>query len=140
CVCRVLGGANASITQSVSADIADSGKNSAQIERIPVCPGFEIGDDVANFRESITLSQRNTVSVDGEVASVSADRLSDQFTLEGYYPVSIGLPAGIQASLGSVSLRLGMQAAVMIVTGANTALGYLMKPLAESFKRAFLED
>jgi hypothetical protein len=33
-----------------------------------------------------------------------------------------------------------MQAAVMIVTGANTALGYLMKPLAESFKRAFLED
>ena len=78
--------------------------------------------------------------MDGEVASVSADRLSDQFTLEGYYPVSIGLPAGIQASLGGVSLRPGMQAAVMIVTGANTALGYLMKPLAESFKRAFLED
>ena len=78
--------------------------------------------------------------MDGEVVSVSADRLSDQFTLEGYYPVSIGLPAGIQASLGSVTLRPGMQAGVMIVTGANTALGYFMKPLAESFKRAFLGD
>lgn len=71
---------------------------------------------------------------------MSAYRLSDQFTLEGYYPVSIGLPAGIQASLGSVTLRPGMQAGVMIVTGANTALGYFMKPLAESFKRAFLGD
>ncbi|MDE0794328.1 MAG: HlyD family secretion protein [Alphaproteobacteria bacterium] len=86
------------------------------------------------------LSQRNTVPVDGEVASVSADRLSDQFTLEGYYPARIGLPAGIQASLGGVTLQPGIQAEVMIVTGANTALGYFMKPVAESFNRAFLED
>jgi HlyD family type I secretion membrane fusion protein len=86
------------------------------------------------------LSQRNTVPVDGEVVSVSADRLSDQFTPEGYYLARIGLPAGIQESLGGVTLQPGMQAEVMIVTGANTALGYFMKPVAESFNRAFRED
>lgn len=86
------------------------------------------------------LSQRNTVPVDGEVVSVSADRLSDQFTPEGYYLARIGLPAGIEKSLGGVTLQPGMQAEVMIVTGANTALGYFMKPVAESFNRAFRED
>lgn len=86
------------------------------------------------------LSQRNSVPVDGEVVSVSADRLSDQFTPEGYYLARIGLPAGIKASLGGVTLQPGMQAEVMIVTGANTALGYFMKPIAESFNRAFRED
>tara|TARA_R110002110_G_scaffold159567_1_gene357414 strand:+ start:4639 stop:5943 length:1305 start_codon:yes stop_codon:yes gene_type:complete len=86
------------------------------------------------------LSQRNTVPVDGEVVSVSADRLSDQFTPEGYYLARIGLPATIRESLGGVTLHPGMQAEVMIVTGANTALGYFMKPVAESFNRAFRED
>jgi membrane fusion protein, epimerase transport system len=86
------------------------------------------------------LSQRNTVPVDGEVVSVSADRLSDQFTPEGYYLARIGLPAGIQEFLGDVTLQPGMQAEVMIATGANTALGYFMKPIAESFNRAFRED
>lgn len=86
------------------------------------------------------LSQRNTVPVDGEVVSVSADRLSDQFTPEGYYLARIGLPETIHESLGGVTLQPGMQAEVMIVTGANTALGYFMKPVAESFNRAFRED
>lgn len=86
------------------------------------------------------LSQRNSVPVDGEVVSVSADRLSDQFTPEGYYLARIGLPAAIHESLGGVTLHPGMRAEVMIVTGANTALGYFMKPIAESFNRAFRED
>lgn len=86
------------------------------------------------------LSQRNSVPVDGEVMSVSADRLSDQFTPEGYYLARIGLPAAMQEFLGDVTLQPGMQAEVMIVTGANTALGYFMKPIAQSFNRAFRED
>lgn len=86
------------------------------------------------------LSQRNSVPVDGEVVSVSADRLSDQFTPEGYYLARIGLPAAIHETLRGVTLHPGMRAEVMIVTGANTALGYFMKPIAESFNRAFRED
>lgn len=86
------------------------------------------------------LSQRNSVPVDGKVVSVSADRLSDQFTPEGYYLARIGLPAAIHETLRGVTLHPGMRAEVMIVTGANTALGYFMKPIAESFNRAFRED
>ena len=86
------------------------------------------------------LSQRNSAPVDGEVVSVSADRLSDQFSPEGYYLARVGLPASIQKLLGDVTLQPGMQAEVMIVTGTNTALGYFMKPVLESFDRAFRED
>ena len=86
------------------------------------------------------LSQRNLVPVDGEVMSVSADRLSDQFTPEGYHLARIGLPAAMQEFLGDVTLQTGMQAEVMIVTGANTALGYFMEPIAQSFNWAFRED
>jgi multidrug efflux pump subunit AcrA (membrane-fusion protein) len=46
----------------------------------------------------------------------------------------------MQEFLGDVTLQPGMQAEVMIVTGANTALGYFMKPIAQSFNRAFRED
>ena len=78
--------------------------------------------------------------VDGDVISVSADRLADQFTPEGYYLARVALATNIQAALGGVKLQLGMQAEVMIVTGANTALGYFMKPIANSFNRAFREE
>lgn len=86
------------------------------------------------------LSQRNSVPVDGDVVSVSADRLADQFTPEGYYLARIALLPDVQKSLGGVKLQPGMQAEVMIVTGANTALGYFMKPVANSFNRAFREE
>ena len=86
------------------------------------------------------LSQRNSVPVDGDVISVSADRLADQFTPEGYYLARVALGPNVHASLGGVKLQPGMQAEVMIVTGANTALGYFMKPVANSFNRAFREE
>jgi len=86
------------------------------------------------------LSQRNSVPVDGDVISVSADRLADQFTPEGYYLARVALAPNVHALLGGVKLQPGMRAEVMIVTGANTALGYFMKPVANSFNRAFREE
>lgn len=86
------------------------------------------------------LSQRTSVPVDGDVISVSADRLADQFTPEGYYLARVALLPDVHKSLGGVRLQPGMRAEVMIVTGANTALGYFMKPVASSFNRAFRED
>jgi HlyD family type I secretion membrane fusion protein len=86
------------------------------------------------------LSQRNSVPVEGDVISVSADRLADQFTPEGYYLARVALAPDILKALGGVKLQPGMQAEVMIVTGANTALGYFMKPVANSFNRAFREE
>ena len=86
------------------------------------------------------LSQRNSVPVDGDVLSISADRLADQFTPEGYYLARIALRSDVQAALGGARLQPGMRAEVMIVTGANTALGYFMKPVTNSFNRAFREE
>lgn len=86
------------------------------------------------------LSQRTSVPVDDDVISVPADRLADQFIPEGYYLARVALATNIQAALGGVKLQPGMQAEVMIVTGANTALGYFMKQIANSFNRAFREE
>lgn len=86
------------------------------------------------------LSQRNAVPVDGSVVSVSADRLTDPMMPEGYYLARVALAPGALAGLGGVTLRPGMRAEVMIVTGASTALTYFMKPLSNSFNRSFREE
>ena len=70
------------------------------------------------------LSQRNSVPVEGDVVSISADRLADQFMLEGYYLARVVLSPEAITALGRVELHPGMRAEVMIVTGARTALSY----------------
>ena len=86
------------------------------------------------------FSQRNSDPVDGEVTAVSADRLVDQLSPEGYYLARIALQAGGLSALGNALLHPGMQAEVMIVTGRRTALSYFMKPVTDSFNRAFREE
>ena len=86
------------------------------------------------------LSQRNSVPVEGDVVSVSADRLADQFMPEGYYLARVILSPEAMDALGGVDLHPGMRAEVMIVTGARTALSYFLKPITDSFNRSFREE
>ncbi|MGB0632588.1 MAG: HlyD family secretion protein, partial [Alphaproteobacteria bacterium] len=86
------------------------------------------------------LNQRNSVPVEGDVVSVSADRLADQFMPEGYYLARVVLSPDALGALGGVELHPGMRAEVMIVTGARTALSYFLKPITDSFNRSFREE
>lgn len=86
------------------------------------------------------LSQRNSVPVEGDVVSISADRLADQFMPEGYYLARVVLSPEAMTALGGVELHPGMRAEVMIVTGARTALSYFLKPVTDSFNRSFREE
>ena len=70
------------------------------------------------------LSQRNSVPVEGDVVSISADRLAYQFMPEGYYLARVVLSPEAITALGRVELHPGMRAEVMIVTGSRTALSY----------------
>ena len=70
----------------------------------------------------MALSQRNSVRVEGDVVSVSANWLADQFIPEGYKLARAILSSEAKGARGGVDLLPGMRTEVMIVTGARTEL------------------
>ena len=89
----------------------------------------------------LTAFNRRTVApIDSEVISISADRLTDERSGVPYYLARVKLRDLPQGQNDALSLSAGMQAEVMIITGAQTPLAYLFKPVARSFYRAMRED
>lgn len=86
------------------------------------------------------FSQRSTQAMDGKVVSVSADQLTDERTGVSYYLARVELEPEALKALDGVELYPGMQAEVMIVTGKQTPLEYLTRPLTNSFNRAMREN
>ncbi len=86
------------------------------------------------------FSMRNTVPVEGTVISVSADRLIDDRSGQSYYLARIWLTGELAGEFGGVKLYPGMPAEVMIVTGAQTALEYIFRPISASLNRSFREQ
>jgi epimerase transport system membrane fusion protein len=83
---------------------------------------------------------RTTPVVEGQVLTVSADRLIDPETKYPYYLARIQVtPQGMERLQG-LELLPGMPAEVMIKTGERTLLNYLLRPLLDSFARSFRED
>ena len=85
------------------------------------------------------FSHLTTPILSGTVLQVSADRLTDDRTGAPFYKAQIGLDTG-QPALADLKLQPGMPAEVMIVTGKRTALDYLIKPIAASFRRSLREE
>ena len=86
------------------------------------------------------FNQRHLRPAVGRLTSVSADLLSDEASGESYYLARVELGASQSGADAGVELYPGMQAEVMIVTGARSALDYLLEPLMKSFNRAFRES
>lgn len=92
---------------------------------------------------SITLSgfsQRTTPQLNGRVTNVSADLMADERQNMHYYAVQITFDDGELARLKGRDLVPGMPSDVFIQTEERTVLGYLVKPLAEQFRRAMREE
>ena len=77
---------------------------------------------------------------EGTVSSISADRLTDTRTGAGYYLARIALSEEALSAREDLVLSAGMQAEVMIITGEQTALEYLFRPITRSFNRAMREQ
>ena len=86
------------------------------------------------------FSQRTTVPLDGTILSISADQLTEERTGVSYYLVRVELNDDPSEALGGAELYPGMQAEVMIVTGAQTPLEYLVRPITTSLNRAMREN
>ena len=83
------------------------------------------------------FSQLGAPRLTGEVIRVSADRFADDRM--AWYEARIALDP-TQPELASLPLTPGMQADVLIVTGARTLLDYLLTPIVESLGRALREE
>jgi HlyD family type I secretion membrane fusion protein len=86
------------------------------------------------------FNQRHRAPAQGTLTSISADLLTDEASGEKYYLARIELAETQPASVDLTALYPGMQAEVMIVTGARSALDYLLEPLTRSVDRAFRES
>ncbi len=91
------------------------------------------------------FNQRHRAPTEAVLTSISADLLTDPATGQSYYLARVELVRDSAAGDGAAgldvdALRPGMQAEVMIVTGARTALDYLLEPLVLSLDRAFRES
>jgi len=86
------------------------------------------------------FSQRSTLPVEGEVKLISADRVVDPLTSLPYYSTTIELLEDPTHALNGEPIFPGMQADILIITGAQTFLQYLASPITRSFNKAFRES
>ena len=96
----------------------------------------------------VTLSafqQRNLPLLSGRVQSISADAIVDEGSSETYYKAIVRVDrdhlSEIEQDTGlPLTLKPGMPAEVLIVTGHRTFVSYLFKPLTSSFRKSFREE
>jgi epimerase transport system membrane fusion protein len=84
----------------------------------------------------IAFADRETPIIDGQLISISADRLTDQHTRTPYYAAVVKLSAKSLARFSEVRLYPGMPVTIMVPTRARSALRYLLDPLLRSLSAA----
>jgi HlyD family type I secretion membrane fusion protein len=84
--------------------------------------------------------QRTTPTLEARVSRVSADSFSDPRTGRTYFLAQVTVAPAELERVKEVELYPGMPAEVMIRTGHQTALDYLLAPITRSLKRAFRES
>jgi HlyD family secretion protein len=88
----------------------------------------------------LPYNQRRVPRLTGTVMHVSPDRLVDKRTDQPYYATKIHVQDPQAAGHDAIKIIPGMPAQVFIKTGRSTVALYALKPLLDSFHRAFRED
>jgi HlyD family secretion protein len=88
----------------------------------------------------LSYKHRRVPPVDGVLTYVSADRLVDKETERSYYKARIRIDEASLRSLPEVEIMPGMPVEVLIKTGEFTVAHYALRPVFDSFNRAFRED
>lgn len=86
-----------------------------------------------------TALNRLTPTVDAAVTYVSPDRLVDPRTEQPYYLARLRITDNLPPSIDRSQIYPGMPVETFIRTGERTFLEYLLKPIEDSFNRAFRE-
>ncbi|MFN3764433.1 MAG: HlyD family type I secretion periplasmic adaptor subunit [Aliihoeflea sp.] len=86
------------------------------------------------------LNARNSPTVEAKVYFVSADRRIDENTGMPFYAVRLSIAQELPDDLTMSSIYPGMPVETYLKTGDRTFASYLVKPITDSFNRAFLEE
>ncbi|MGN7744088.1 HlyD family type I secretion periplasmic adaptor subunit [Pseudomonas sp. 22526] len=81
-----------------------------------------------------------TPVIEGEVSSVSGDRLTNEKTGTAYYLARVRVTENGARTLGERKLLPGMPADVLIITGQRTLLQYLMQPARDVMSQSMIEE
>ncbi len=111
--------------------IVEARVNARDIDRVHAGQGAEL--------RFSAFGSRTTPIIGGEVEVVSADATTDERTNQSYYTARVEVPE-TQAARLPRALKAGMPVEVMLEGGARTPLQYFLKPLTDSFARAFRES
>ena len=122
-------------------DIAPQGPTLVLEARIPpqwvdrIAPGQKVHVRFSNF------SQALQVVAEGELQSVSPDVLSDNPANQApYYLARVGLTEAGRQALAPHTLRAGMPADVVVLTGERSLLQYLLQPFAKRMGASLKEQ
>lgn len=88
----------------------------------------------------LSYKHRRVPPVDGVLTYVSADRLIDEETKRAFYTARIRISEASLRALPEVEIMPGMPVEVLINTGTFTVAHYALRPVFDSFNRAFRED
>ncbi len=100
--------------------------------------GVKVGQE-ANLRFT-ALNARTTPEVAAKVSYISADRLLDPNTREPYYTARLEISGDLPAEIEPGQIQPGMPVDAFIKTGDRTFLEYLVRPVQDSFAKAFREE
>lgn len=98
----------------------------------------QVGQD-ASIR-FVSLNTRTTPEVPATIEYISADRLIDQATQEPYFDARLTLSKELPADFNLGQIYPGMPVDAFIKTGDRTFVEYLVKPVTDSFSKAFREE
>jgi len=88
----------------------------------------------------VALNMRTTPQVPGTVTYVSPDRLVDPKNGQPYFIARLRITDDLPTEVDRSQIYPGMPVEAMISTGDRTFFEYLLKPLTDSFSRAFREQ
>jgi HlyD family secretion protein/epimerase transport system membrane fusion protein len=88
----------------------------------------------------LAYANRNAPRISGVVRSVSADRLIDENTRQPYYLARVEVDREeVRRVDPNIQLVPGMPAEVLIVSGEQTMVQYLIKPFTDALRRSLRE-
>ena len=85
------------------------------------------------------FNQRDALPLQGRVVLVSPDLVHNENGTDAYFLARVETEEAELVGPEGAGLYPGMQAEVMILTGARTPLDYLLEPVSRSLNRAMLE-
>lgn len=86
------------------------------------------------------LNARTTPQIAAKVSYVSADRLTDPNTHEPYYTARLAISQALPPEIAAGQIQPGMPVDAYIKTGERTFVEYLVRPVQDSFAKAFREE